>query len=405
MRVAHVITRLILGGAQENTLLTVEDLVRDHGDDVLLITGPAEGHEGDLFERVARNRVRLQLVPELRRAIRPWSDANAYRRLKRIFRTFAPEVVHTHSSKAGILGRAAAHDHGVPAIVHTIHGLPFHPYQSRWKNALYKAAERWGARHCHRIISVADAMTRQALAAGVGRPEQFVTIPSGLEVESFLYALQPRTDVRRELGYGPDDIVVVKVARLFELKGHDDVVEAAAKAVAIEPRLRFLFVGGGRWESRILEHIRQRNLLSYFQLTGLVPPERIPELLAAGDIVVHASYREGLARVLPEALLTQRPVISYDVDGAAEVVRPGQTGILVPPKDVAGLTRAILELAADPERRSRFGRTGRELFADGFRHQTTTQQIRAVYEAVLAKRRSLGSEWEGVRGREGDGGK
>lgn len=389
MRVVHVITRLILGGAQENTVLTVEDLARDYDDEVLLVTGPAEGPEGDLFERVARNRVRLQLVPELRRAIRPIGDVRAYLRLKRILRTFAPDVVHTHSSKAGVLGRAAANDCDVPAIVHTIHGLPFHPYQAWWKNSVYVAAERWAAKHCHRLISVADAMTQQALVAGVGRPEQFVTIPSGMEVEAFLYALRPRDNIRRELGYGPHDVVVAKVARLFELKGHDDVIEAAAQAIKVQPNLRFLFVGGGTWQARLLEHIRQRNLLPYFHLTGLVKPDRIPEVLAASDIVVHASYREGLARVLPEALLSERPVVSYDVDGAREVVLPEQTGILIPPRDITGLARAILDLARDADMRRRFGQSGRKLCIDRFRHQNTTRQIRAVYEEILSARTNM----------------
>src|SRR4051812_12801797 len=184
LRIVHVITRLIIGGAQENTLLTVEDLHHRHGDDVTLITGPAEGPEGDLFDRAAALGLKVELMPELVRAIRPATDHRAYRLLRKAIRRLRPEVVHTHSSKAGISGRAAAWHERVPAVVHTIHGLPFGPSESAVKNRAYVMLERWAARRCHAIVSVCDAMTEQALAAGVGRPEQYCTVYSGMDVES-----------------------------------------------------------------------------------------------------------------------------------------------------------------------------------------------------------------------------
>ncbi len=125
-------------------------------------------------------------MPELVRPIRPWVDWNAYRRLRAAFRRLKPEVVHTHSSKAGIVGRAAAWHEGVPAIVHTIHGMPFGPFETPLKNRLYIALEIWAARRAHAIVSVCDAMTAQALAAGVGRPEQFLTVYSGMDADAFL---------------------------------------------------------------------------------------------------------------------------------------------------------------------------------------------------------------------------
>src|SRR4051794_9833762 len=204
MRIVHIITRLILGGAQENTLLTVEGLHHRYGDDVTLITGPAEGPEGDLFDRAERRGLKVELMPELVRAIRPRVDALAYRKLRRAIRRLRPEVVHTHSSKAGILGRAAAWAERGPLVVHTIHGLPFGPSETPARNRMYIALERWAARRCHVIVSVCDAMTEQALAAGVGRPEQFTTVYSGMEVDAFLNPPRPRAEVRRELGLADD---------------------------------------------------------------------------------------------------------------------------------------------------------------------------------------------------------
>ena len=199
MRIVHVITRLIIGGAQENTLLTVEGLHHHYHDEVTLITGPAEGPEGDLFDRTAQLGLNVEVIPELVRPIRPITDLRAYVRLRAAFRRLKPEVVHTHSSKAGILGRAAAWHERVPAVVHTIHGMPFGEFETPLKNRLYIALERWAARRCHAIVSVCDAMTEQALAAGVGRPEQFLTVYSGMNADAFLDPPRSRQDVRREL--------------------------------------------------------------------------------------------------------------------------------------------------------------------------------------------------------------
>jgi glycosyltransferase involved in cell wall biosynthesis len=385
VRIVHVITRLIIGGAQENTLLTVEGLHHRHGDDVTLITGPAEGPEGDLFGKAETLGLKVELMPELIRAVRPATDYLSYRRLRQAFRRLKPEVVHTHSSKAGIVGRAAAWDEKVPAVVHTIHGLPFGPSESALRNRLYVGLERWAAKRCHAIVSVCDAMTEQALAAGVGRPEQFRTVYSGMDVDAFLNPPRPREAVRRELGLGEHDVAFGTVARLFERKGHDDILAAAPAILKVEPRVRFVFIGDGILRDRLIAETERLGLRSAFVFVGLVAPSRIPELLGAMDAVVHPSLREGLARVLPQALLVGRPVISYDVDGAREVVLP-ETGILLKPRDVDGLTRAVLRLAADPAGRAAMGLEGRRRFAYQFRHETMTARLRSLYEDVLAAR-------------------
>lgn len=382
MRVVHFITRLIIGGAQENTLLTVEDQHRDYGDQVILITGPGLGPEGSLEDRAKAGGLDLRILPELRRNIAPWNDWASYRGLIRLLKDINPQVVHTHSSKAGILGRAAAAKLNIPAV-HTIHGASFHPYQNAMVNRVYIAAERWAARRCEKLISVADAMTAHYLAAGVGQPEQYITIYSGMEVEPFLTPPKPRDTVRKELGFEPEDIVVGKVARLFFLKGHDDVITAAKTVCSENPRIKFLFVGDGILRETFEKDIAAAGLTERFVFTGLVPPGQVPELLHAMDIVVHASLREGLARVLPQALIAGKPIISYDVDGAREVALPGETGYLLPPRDVQGLIAAVRELAADAALRTRLGQTGRERFTDQFRHQTMTRRIREVYQEIL----------------------
>jgi glycosyltransferase involved in cell wall biosynthesis len=204
-------------------------------------------------------------------------------------------------------------------------------------------------------------------------------------VEPFRNATLHRDRVRRELGYGPQHVVIGKVARLFRLKGHADVIEAAQVVVRTQPNVRFLFVGDGILADRLRRQIAGAGLEGRFQFVGLVPPERVPELIAAMDIVVHASLREGLARVLPQALIAGKPVVSYDIDGAREVVLPDATGILVSPQDVAGLGSALGRLAVDPALRERLGAEGQRRFTDVFRHERMAASLRSLYERLLAK--------------------
>ncbi len=385
MRIAHVITRLILGGAQQNTLLCCEDLLRDYGDEVLLIAGPPRGPEGSLLERARAGGIRVALVDALRRPIHPWHDLVSYRQIKQLLRDFRPEVVHTHSAKGGILGRAAAWSLQVPAIIHTVHGAPFHPYQGRVQRALYRACERWAARRCHALVSVADAMTELMVAAGVAPREKFTTIPSGMEVEPLLDSARHRGRVRRQLGYEPQHVVIGKIARLFHLKGHCYLIEAAREVVRHHPNARFLLLGDGLLRESLLRQIAAAGLTDHFQLLGLVPPERIPELIAAMDVVAHTSLREGLARALPQALIAGKPAVSFDIDGAREVIIDDQTGYLVPPQDAAGLSAALNRLVGDAALRSRLGNEGRRRFADVYRHQRTTALLRTLYGRMRDK--------------------
>jgi glycosyltransferase involved in cell wall biosynthesis len=383
MRIAHVITRLILGGAQENTVLCCQDLRNEYGDDVLLITGPALGPEGSLIQQARQAGIPLQLVDNLRRAIHPWRDYAAYRNIRRALHDFRPDVVHTHSAKGGVLGRYAAWSLGVPAIVHTVHGAPFHRYQPALARAVFRYCERAAARRCHHLISVADAMTDLMVQAGVAPREKFTTVYSGMDVDPFLNAAQQRQAVRRELGYTPHDIVVGKVARLFHLKGHTDIIQAARVVVSRQPNVRFLLVGDGKLKRNLQRQIHRANLEKHFHITGLVTPERVAQLMGAMDMVVHASLREGLARALPQALIAERPVISYDVDGAREVTIHDVTGYLVPPRDTGALADSICRLAGDAAARERMGQEGRRRFTDQFRHENMTAQLCEIYARLL----------------------
>jgi len=385
MKVVHVITRMILGGAQENTLLTCEGL-HERGHEVTLITGPARGPEGELLTRARAGGYEVVVVPPLRRAIRPGCDLRACRALRRRLAERAPDVVHTHSSKAGILGRRAAwrlRARGAAPermkIVHTVHGLAFHRHNPAPVNLLYVLLERRAARRTDAIISVADAMTRQALAAGVGRPEQYTTIYSGVELEAFLTRPDAADAFRASLGVGPDEVLVTQVSRLAELKGHGYLLAAAARLAG--RGIHFCFVGDGRRRGRIARAIARGGLGRTVHLTGLLPPERMPEVFHASDVIVHCSLREGLARALPQGMLAGRPVVSFDVDGAREAV-DADTGALLAAGDVGGLVAAIRVLAGAPDLRRRLGSAGRRRALSTFGHVRMIDRIDRLYGSL-----------------------
>ncbi|MDR0870666.1 MAG: glycosyltransferase family 4 protein [Planctomycetaceae bacterium] len=379
MKVAHIITRLIIGGAQENTLFNCADLINGFGDDVLLLTGPTLGPEGSLMQR-ASEKIPIKIVPHLIRNISPFHDIRAYLELRQMLNEFQPDVVHTHSAKAGVLGRAAAWAMNPrPAVVHTVHGAPFYPYQNVLVRKFYQCCERWAAKRCDAIISVADAMTELMVNAGIAPREKFTTIYSGMDIEPFLKSKELRDTTRMKLGLTDDDIVIGKIARLFRLKGHEFVIDAASQIIRQVPNVRFLFVGDGILTAKHRAKIAKLGLEKYVLFAGLISPEEIPSLISAMDIVVHTSLREGLARVLPQALLSGKPVISYDIDGAKEAVLDGETGFLLPPKSVNELAAAAVKLAVNPELREQMGQNGRHKFSKRFDHLFMTEQIRQVY--------------------------
>ncbi|MBI1371314.1 MAG: glycosyltransferase [Phycisphaera sp.] len=385
MRILHIITRLILGGAQENTVLSCEGLARQKGHEVILAYGPIYGPEGSLEERAQSGGYELVEIPDMIRAIRPLRDRRCYRQCRELIRQVKPDVVHTHSSKAGVLGRAAAWAEKVPAVVHTVHGLAFHPYQGWWLNKPYIMAERWAAKRCHKIVCVADAMTRQALAAGIGTSGLYETVHSGMEVDQFLDAPDDRAATRAEYGVADDEVIVGTVARLAELKGHDDLLDGLGAWLAAHPKVKLMWVGDGWWRERLEQRVRSARLQERVVITGMVPPSEVPRMIRAMDILVHPSYREGLARALPQALLCGVPVVSYDCDGAGEVCLDGQTGRLVPTGNVTKLAEAVEWMVGRPAERAAMGEAGRTLCRERFDWRVMVDKLDALYRRLLDK--------------------
>jgi glycosyltransferase involved in cell wall biosynthesis len=384
MYVVHIITRLIVGGAQENTVASVLGLGRRAGTRVALLAGRTRGPEGTLEALVAGVPGLLVRVPGLVRPLHPWNDVRALVFLTRWLRQERPGVVHTHSGKAGVLGRWAARRAGVPVIIHTIHGPSFGQFQGAWANAFYRAAERAAGRVTTHFVGVAEAMIRQYLEAGIGQADQYTRIFSGFDLEPFLSARDDPA-FRRELGLAPDDFVVGKVARLFALKGHDDLLAVAPELCARYPKLKLLLVGDGEWRGRFERRVRHAGLARRVVFSGLVLPQAVARYLGVMDVLVHLSRREGLARVLPQALAAGKPVIAFACDGAPEVCVDHETGYLLPVGDRTGLCQRLGQLACDPELRVRLGRRGRQRVAACFGVEQMIEALHTLYTRLLAQ--------------------
>ncbi|HUU31333.1 MAG TPA: glycosyltransferase family 4 protein [Phycisphaerae bacterium] len=390
MKIVHVITRLILGGAQENTLLTCLEQSR-LGHEVVLLTGPPAGPEGSLLDMARAGPYRTVLVPALVRAVRPWSDLVAYYDLLKHLRDIRPDVVHTHSSKAGILGRLAARRAGVPCIVHTIHGLPFDAYQGRPAHWAYRLAERRAARWSHRLIAVCEDMADRAAASGLASRSAIDVVYSAMDPDRFRAAADRRKNVRRRWGVGPNEFVFVKVARLFPMKGHALVLPAFAEVARRCPQARLVLAGEGVLRPALESQVRRLGVADRVRFLGLAPREEVPGILWAADAVVHTGLREGLARVLPQAGVCRRPVVTYDMGGAREIVRDGENGFLLSPPPRRGmlkarawqpLAEAMARLASDPPAARRMGERWPEDGLRRFDYREATRRVLEVYEAA-----------------------
>ncbi len=383
MRIMHVSTRLIVGGSQENTVLSCMGQ-SDAGHEVSLVYGPIHGPEGSMLPEVeGHGGIEAIETPNLVRQIAPIRDLRCLGDLTRLIRRVNPDVVHTHSSKAGILGRQAARKAGTKAVVHTIHGLPFHPYQSKLKNRVYTGLESRASKQCDAIVCVADAMTEQALARGVGRREQYTTIRSGMDTESFLNERTDRNEWRTRFGFTEDDFVVGTVARLAELKGHEDLLDSLCDDLRQDERLKLLWVGDGFQGDRIRARVRSLGLRKSVVEAGRCDPGDIPALMHSMDLLAHPSWREGLPRTVPQALLSGTPVVAHDVDGTSEVVIEGETGRLIRPGDHGHLREAIINARDNPGKERELAQNGRRLCRRLFARETMVAELLELYESLL----------------------
>lgn len=319
------------------------------------------------------------------RSINPFSDLVAFWKLFQMIKAGRYHIVHTHSSKAGVLGRWAAWLARTPLIVHTLHSLVFHDYQPWLINRALWITKKACAPITDFFITVSEVISEKAVAAGIDKPEKFRTIYSGMELDWFLNANFDSDSVKREFGIPLDAPVVGKIARLFTLKGHDQLMDAAPEIVRLVPNVRFFLIGDGTLLEALQERASKYGILENFVFAGLIDRERIPEMISAMDVVVHTSLREGLARVLPQSLAMGKPCVSFDIDGAREVVIDDYTGYLVDAFDSENLARRIAVLLNDKELRITFGANGKRHVDPNFRAEKMVADISDVYQMLLSR--------------------
>lgn len=387
VRVLHPITRLIIGGAQENTMLTADWL--NHAPvyrgryAVAVVCGPQTGAEGSLIEETRARGVPLTILPELVRQISPAQDMRAFFKLRRMMRQGGYDIVHTHSSKAGVLGRLAARSARVPVVVHTVHGWSFHDQMTPAQRRFYVALEKLGAWAGDSLIVVSPQDIEKGLAQGIGRRENYTVIRSGVELDRFGHPQTPPEAMRAQLGLPASAPVIGSVTRLSPQKAPLDLVRAYVQIARLRPDAWFVIVGDGPLRGEVERAVRDAGIAPQTLLTGL--RRDVPELMAVFDVFVLTSLWEGLPRVLPQAMATGLPIVCTAADGSAEAVSEGVNGFLTPRGDPAALAARTVDLLNDAALRRRLGAAGRAR-APEFGVERMVQQIDQHYQQLRARR-------------------
>lgn len=383
IKVIHIITRLILGGAQENTYLTTK-LLDKNKYEVILISGPTFGEEGSIEDKVKEEKIRLIIIQELTREISLLQDLIAFLKLYGIIKKEKPDIVHTHTSKAGILGRFAAKISGVPIIIHTPHGHVFQSYYGFFKTKLFLFLERFASVITDKIITLTDVEKEEHLQFKVGKREKFITIFSGVELDKFLNVNVNKNKKREELGLNKDDKVLCCVARLVPVKGHKYLIEAMPKILKEIPNVKLLIIGDGELRQDLENLAKNIGIADKIIFLGL--RFDVPELLSILDLFVLPSLNEGMGKVLIEAMACSLPVVASEVGGIKEIVINNETGMLVPPKDSEKMAKNIVYLLNDDELAKKMGIKGKQRALE-FSSNVMVEKINKLYKEMLEKKK------------------
>ena len=355
--ICHVITRMIVGGAQENTLFSCLGQLRA-GHRVVLVTGPSPGPEGELLSRISAPELEVVVIKDLVRNISPKHDYKAYRALTRYFRQEKFDVVHT------------------------VHGQAFHAYEKAWKNFIYKSSERYAARFSDRIYAVAQAMIDQCVEAKIAPQEKYKVVYSGMDIDAFLNS-KADPALREKLNIPPDAPVIGTLARLFELKGYDDIFKGFPQVLQRVPEAHLLVVGDGILREELEATAAANGFADKVHFAGLVSPDKVPDYLAQMNVLWHLSLREGLPRSVVQALACGKPACGYALDGTPEVIFDNVTGCCVPARDLDSIVNRTVELLKNPALAEKQGAAGRELVRTRFDKERMAEILLDEYLDIL----------------------
>lgn len=381
VRVLHAITRLTLGGSSENTIASCVALDRA-GFECTLAASFRESDAASLVD-ARRRGCRVVDLPALGREVAPLADLTALAQILRLIRRERPAIVHTHTSKAGFIGRLAAVIARVPAVIHQPHGHVFYGYYSPRRTAVFTALERQAARWTDRIVTLTDRGAAEHLARGIGRAAQYVAVPSGVPTAELRAGAPTRTEARARLGLAPDTFVVVGLGRLVPIKGFDLLVRALPAVAAQIPSTRVVLVGDGAERGRLDALACALGVGARLDLAGEV--FGVTTHLAAADVLAVPSRNEGMGRVMVEAMALRIPVVATAVGGIPDVVVDGECGRLVAPEDADAFSAALIELGRDEALRRKLGEAA-EVRAESFSASVAREKLLAVYaDLVRAK--------------------
>jgi glycosyltransferase involved in cell wall biosynthesis len=375
-----VVTLFSIGGATE-TVVALSYGLKEKGYDVDIVTGPPLESEGDMFSTASKLGLDVIIIPTMVRNIHPIKDLITFFSLVRLIRKGSYRIVHTNSSKAGVLGRWAAWVSNIPIIIHTIHGLPFHEFQPPWIRKGYIYFERVCARISTALVAVSQSIIEECVRANIGSRKQYHVIRSGFDVEQFLDAASYRDEYRCKYHIEQTHIAIGTISRLAELKGHEFILDIAPILCKEFPRLKFVFIGDGEIRELLKARVRQLRLTENVIFTGLIDPNEIPKMIAAMDIIIHLSLREGLARVLPQAIISGKKVVTFDIPGVSEVISDIDTGYRILPKDKDELLRVCRMICNNAVLRV-VDRKYSDALAIEFSVHTMVQQTSDLYKSL-----------------------
>jgi len=379
IRVLHIITNLPIGGAQDNTLSTLERLDTDRYE-LSLMCGP----EGDWQDRaLGIKSLKVIFLEHIVRNIHPIKDIIATVRIYFYLRRGKYDIVHTHSSKPGFYGRIAARLAGTPIVIHTIHGFPFNnfmPWPVRW---FFIVLERYLSRLSDRMITVSTLNLKRAIGLRLAPRDRFTNIYSGIDFSKFTKKVNTGKK-RRDLQISRDVKVIGLVGRLTHCKGIDYFFQSAEIISSRRDDVLFLVVGDGELRQKCEKWARDAGVDRQTRFLGF--RDDIPELLQIIDIYILSSRWEGLGRSLTEALFCSRPTVATSVEGVPELVRNGMTGILVPPADPVALAEGILYLINHPREGKRMGRQAHEMVKKNFCVDAMADRIHQLYQDLLTQK-------------------
>jgi glycosyltransferase involved in cell wall biosynthesis len=376
-KVFHIITKLELGGAQKVVLMTLERLPQ-HSYDLALVTGT----EGLLVDEATQiPGVKVLWIPPLVREIQPVKDVLAFLNLWRLFRRERPHIVHTHSSKAGILGRWAAKLAGVPVIFHTVHGFSFNEFQRPLICATYQWLERVTARITGKMVVVAYTDAEKGEMNGVFKRGDWILCRAGIQIEEFMKQGSHYHKLK-EWGVPEGTVVVGMVSNFKPQKSPVDFIDVAAAVLKQTGGVHFVMAGDGELRPEIESRIRKHGIGPHVTLLGW--RNDMPEVYRNLDVVVLTSLWEGLPCVFSEAMANGLPIVATNVDGAREAIVDGENGYLHRPHNIDGMAQSVLQLVRDPELRRAMGRRGKDRVKE-FDIGTTVATLEAAYRESLGR--------------------